>query len=416
MVNHELLTVQQAAEILGNTVQHIRLLMRTGQLRANKVGRDWIVDRDAVIDLRTKRATAPLITFKRRGRPPLAAVAHESRDEYLSERVMPSLEEASLGEEAKHNVTKREHSQASIVANDSQLAMEKERQTALPTELANTRVEVDPRNQLNDLTATEWLPETVSVWIQKGLGASHADAQIERQHPAPFSFTDVARLIRFFTKRNAAVLDPFVGVGSTLKACALHERFGIGIELNPRYVQLTHERLLRELPNSIVSNHNQRVIQGDAREVLPQLPENSVDFVVTSPPYGNILHKEDHKARQERIANGLDTRYSDDPRDLGNIHDYRLFLGEVAKVLGGCSRVLKPKRYMAVIVSDYRHGSKYVMFHADLVRSLEAYNFQLRGITVLYQRHKRVFPYGYPFSFVPNIHNQLILIMQNGKQ
>jgi DNA modification methylase len=274
---------------------------------------------------------------------------------------------------------------------------------------------VDPRNQLNELTATEWLPETISVWIQRGLGASHPDAQIERQHPAPFSFTDVARLVRFFTKRNAIVLDPFVGVGSTLKACALNERFGIGIELNPRYVQLTHKRLLSELPASGLLTYNQKVIQGDARDVLPQLEENSVDFVVTSPPYGNILHKEDHKARQERIANGLDTRYSDDPRDLGNIRDYQMFLGELGKILGSCSRVLKNKKYMAIVVSDYRHGPKYVMFHADLAHSLEKYNFQLRGITVLYQRHKRVFPYGYPFSFVPNIHHQLVLIMQNEK-
>ena len=58
---------------------------------------------------------------------------------------------------------------------------------------------VDPRNTLNDLTSTEWFPETVSVWNQRGLGAKHPDAQIERQHPAPFSFTDVSRLIKFFT-------------------------------------------------------------------------------------------------------------------------------------------------------------------------------------------------------------------------
>jgi DNA modification methylase len=275
---------------------------------------------------------------------------------------------------------------------------------------------IDRRNQLNELTATEWLPETVSVWVQKGLGANHPDAQIERQHPAPFSFTDVARLIRFFTKKNAVVLDPFVGVGSTLKACALNGRIGIGIELNPRYVELTKERLSRELPPGIGNNNTQKVIEGDTREILPQLPDDSIDFVVTSPPYSNILHKEDHKARQERIANGLDTKYSNDPRDLGNIHDYQRFLSEVTRVLGECSRVLKPKKYMAVIVSDYRQGSKYVMFHADLALSLETYNFNLHGMTILYQKHKRVFPYGYPFSFVPNIHHQTILIMRNGKQ
>jgi DNA modification methylase len=71
----------------------------------------------------------------------------------------------------------------------------------------------DPRNKLNDLTSTEWIPETISVWNQKGLGAGHPDVKIEKQHPAPFSFTDVARLIKFFTKKDNTVLDPFVGVG-----------------------------------------------------------------------------------------------------------------------------------------------------------------------------------------------------------
>ena len=35
---------------------------------------------------------------------------------------------------------------------------------------------VDPRNQLNALTSKEWIPETVSVWTQRGLGAGHPDA------------------------------------------------------------------------------------------------------------------------------------------------------------------------------------------------------------------------------------------------
>lgn len=417
MDNSKLLTIRQAAELLGNTVQHVRLLARTGQLKASKVGRDWIIDRDSVVDLRTKRATPPLITFGKRSRRSVATLARESKNEYFAEKLIAGLENYNLTNSVEQTALEQNSFRTLTDNNAQQLKMDGIGEISPFVSSFDTKIrQIDSRNKLNELTATEWLPETVSVWIQKGLGASHPDAQIERQHPAPFSFTDVARLIRFFTKRNAVVLDPFVGVGSTLKACALQERFGIGIELNPRYVQLTHERLLREIPNGILSNHNQRVIQGDAREVLPELPKNSIDFVVTSPPYSNILHKEDHKAYQERIANGLDTKYSNDPRDLGNIHDYNVFLDEVTRVLGSCGRVLKSKKYMAVIVSDYRHGSKYVMFHADLARSLEAYDFQLRGITVLYQRHKRIFPYGYPYSFVPNIHHQLILVLQNEKR
>jgi DNA modification methylase len=274
---------------------------------------------------------------------------------------------------------------------------------------------VHPKNPLNDLTSTEWLPETISVWNQRGLGANHPDAAIEREHPAPFSYTDVSRLIRFFTKREGVVLDPFVGVGSTLKACAIEHRRGIGFELNPKYVKLTRQRLEKEVKDSAAVDW-QDVRKGDARKLVGQLEENSLDFVVTSPPYWNILHKEDHKAKQERTDKDLDTRYGNDKADLGNMHDYGAFLEALGSILGACTRPLRPKKYMAIIVSDFRDKSNYIMFHADIVRVLKPFGLDLRGLTVLYQRHKRIFPYGYPYAFVPNIHNQFIVLLQNTKK
>lgn len=274
---------------------------------------------------------------------------------------------------------------------------------------------VDPRNKLNDLTAKEWIPETISVWNQRGLGAGHPDAQIERQHPAPFSFTDVGRLIKFFTKKGQVVLDPFVGVGSTLKACAIDGRAGIGIELNPDFVALTRERLATEVRDMFSTADDQRILEGDARDLLPTLEAESVDFVVTSPPYWSILKKQDHKVRQERIEKGLAKDYGQDARDLGKIESYEEFLDELTGILCDCGRILKRGGYMSVIVSDFRDKSKYIMFHADLARSLQGCGLEMRGLKVLYQRHKKVFPYGYPYSYVPNIHNQYILILQKPK-
>lgn len=271
---------------------------------------------------------------------------------------------------------------------------------------------VHPKNPLNDLTSTEWIQETVSVWNQRGLGANHVDAAIERQHPAPFSFTDVSRLIKFFTKKGGKVLDPFSGVGSTLKACAIEGREGIGFELEQKYVDLTIQRLTSEVGNM----EGQTVLSGDSRLLVKTLEKNSLDFVVTSPPYWNILHKVDHKVKQERIANDLDVKYSNSEDDLGNIDDYSEFLVTLSSILGECGKALKPKKYMAVIVSDFRDKSKYVMFHADIAAALAPYEFEMRGLTILYQRHKRIFPYGYPYAYVPNIHNQYILILQNCKK
>lgn len=274
-----------------------------------------------------------------------------------------------------------------------------------------------PVNQLNDLTATEWIQETVSVFVQKGLGTGHKDAQIEKQHPAPFSFQDVARLITFFTKKDGVVLDPFCGVGSTLKACALNNRKGVGIEIVEKYVGFTKQRLEAEVGNNFLYNQDQKIILGDSLKEIKKFDDNYFDFIVTSPPYWSILTKKaDHKVKSQRIANNLDTKYSEMKEDLGNIEDYDKFLDVLSKFFINCSRILKPKKYICIIVSDFRNKEKYYMFHADLANKLEGHNFTLKGVTVLYQRHKSIFPYGYPYSYVPNIHNQYILIFQNTKE
>lgn len=270
------------------------------------------------------------------------------------------------------------------------------------------------KNSLNDLTSTEWLPETISVWTQRGLGSKHPDTQIEKQHPAPFSFTDVSRLIKFFTKKKNTVLDPFVGVGSTLKACAIENRNGIGIELNPFFVRLSKKRLKHETAKNV--EVKQTIIQGDSRKALSKIQSESIDFVVTSPPYWNILSKVDHKVKKLRLQKNLRKDYGNLKGDLSNIKTYENFLDELIKIFIECKRVLKSGKYMSVIVSDFRHKSKYYMFHSDLMNALEKIGVEPKGLKVLYQRHKGVFPYGYPYAYVPNIHNQFILILQKPKK
>jgi len=267
-------------------------------------------------------------------------------------------------------------------------------------------------NKLNDLTSTEWIAETVSVWSQKGLGSGHQEAQIEKLHPAPFSYQDVARLIRFFSKEGELILDPFVGVGSTLKAAALFGRRGIGIELEPSFSRLARKRLKIELPAENGPYPDQEIITGDVFDVAPAIATSSVKLVVTSPPYWNILHKKDHKAMQERVSKGLPNKYSDSPKDLGNIADYVQFVARLSDAFALCHPLLAPGGHMCIVVGDFREKSKYHMFHSDLANSLEQRGFTLKGITILYQRHKRIFPYGYPHAYVPNLHHQYILILQ----
>ena len=92
---------------------------------------------------------------------------------------------------------------------------------------------VSEKNKLNSLTGKEWIQLTKSFWFQKGLGKNHCDTKFELEHPAPFSYQDIEKLILMFTKPNMVVLDPFCGIASTLKAAAICNRNAIGIEISP---------------------------------------------------------------------------------------------------------------------------------------------------------------------------------------
>lgn len=276
---------------------------------------------------------------------------------------------------------------------------------------------VDPRDPLNDLTGKDWLPETKSFFYQKGLGADSPEAQIEKLHPAPYSFQDIGHLVRFFTKAGMRVLDPFGGVGSTAKACEVNGRVCTSIELSPKWHELSIKRLETEVGEGTSNNHN--FINGDSCEELQKLEKESVDFVVTSPPYWGILNKLDQKVKKERVANNLETKYSDDEKDLGNVENYEEFLEIlVNRVFLECARVLRTKKYMALVVSDFRDKGDFISFHSDLIQKLNRSQvpgggiLRLKGTKILLQNHKSLLPYGYPFAYVENIHHQYILIFQ----
>ena len=95
-----------------------------------------------------------------------------------------------------------------------------------------------PGNELNSLTGKDWIKLTKSFWFQTGLGKGHNDTRIEREHPAPFSYKDIQKLIAMFTQPGMTTLDPFCGVASTLKASALLNRNTIGIEISSRWVKV----------------------------------------------------------------------------------------------------------------------------------------------------------------------------------
>ena len=86
----------------------------------------------------------------------------------------------------------------------------------------------------NKLTAKEWAVLSKNVW--NDVSSPREKRHVE--HGATFPEKLANRLINMYSAPGDLILDPFLGVGSTLEACRNTKRGGIGIELNPRFVEL----------------------------------------------------------------------------------------------------------------------------------------------------------------------------------
>ena len=203
-------------------------------------------------------------------------------------------------------------------------------------------------------------------------------------------------------------------------ACKATGRTGVGIELVPQWIDISKRRvhgvdlpLFQNIQLGDVERSDQEIIEGDARIVLKSYNDESFDFIVTSPPYWKILHKDkDHKVTRERTEKGLEAKYSELESDLGNIKSYSEFLSELQRVFTECYRVQKTGKYMCVIVSDFRDKGEFILYHTHISYIVKKCGYKLQGITILVQDNKNLYPYGIPYAFVSNINHQYILIFQ----
>ena len=95
-------------------------------------------------------------------------------------------------------------------------------------------------NGKSNITKDEFVKWTNGVWDFSG------ESKKRIGHPAPFPVELPRRCIKLFTFVGDTVLDPFLGSGSTLIACVLTDRKGIGIEIDKNYCDIAKRRLIKE--------------------------------------------------------------------------------------------------------------------------------------------------------------------------
>ncbi len=272
----------------------------------------------------------------------------------------------------------------------------------------------------NGLTPSQWALYSKNVW--NDLSSPRNKYQLE--HGAVFPVKLAERLIQMYSKEGDWILDPFLGIGTTLIAAQNLKRNGVGIELNPRFAEIARQWLTSNR-GLFAQEQEWSVINDDCRNLQQHVRENSIQVTVTSPPYANFIRKsvEDrqktHKTSVIAFENNSTVKpYSDDARDFGNL-PYQKFLNEIKLILQHNLAVTKLGGYSAWVVKDYRdtqNGIPYVPFHSDLARVGEEVGFKFHDLIVWDQTgQRRLVLLGYPSVFYTNQNCSFIVVFRKVK-
>ena len=204
------------------------------------------------------------------------------------------------------------------------------------------------------------------------------------------------KFIKLFTHPGETVLDPFCGSGTTNVEAKRLGRDSIGIDINAYSTGMTLHRLA-EVDMLQPSNTKHQIIQGNCVDVMDKIPKQSIDFIITSPPYFDVVdYKDNH------------------PEQWGNIHDYSTFVDKAKRAFEKMHNIMKPNGYVVVVTQDVYKKYAKCPLHADYIFICRKLGFEIISTQIYilnYSTGGRLV-YGYPKSYYPKNDNEFIVIFR----
>ena len=269
-------------------------------------------------------------------------------------------------------------------------------------------------NKLNDLSGAEWVFFTNSVInTNYTTGGEHnCGYKYRKIHPSPKPPTLMKDIISFFTKENEIVFDYFMGVGGSLLGASLCNRRAIGIDLNPDYVE-AYKKASKHMgfdeQITFVGESKQMMNQKEIKKLFQQ---EKASLILIDPPYGNMMSKE--KTGEDMKKHGKsNTPFTNCEEDLGNMSSSD-FLKKLKEIVSSSLKYLNDKKYVVVFIKDMQPSGKELnLLHYDVINTLNKIpNLYYKGMKIWADQTAKLFPYGYPFSFVATQIHQYILIFR----
>ncbi|TDA70084.1 MAG: hypothetical protein D9V47_03350 [Clostridia bacterium] len=149
--------------------------------------------------------------------------------------------------------------------------------------------------------------------------------------------------------------------------------------------------------------------QGDCLELLKELGDESVEVVVTDPPYGA-----QHGATGFAAETNFNMLNAGETADFGNAPDFETYLELMHRFGLEAHRVLKPQKYLIIMVGDRFRAGEYVPLGYLVAEEMRRVGFRFKGLKIWSNKatQRPLKPYAVLSSFVPNITHQNILILK----
>lgn len=179
-----------------------------------------------------------------------------------------------------------------------------------------------------------------SLWL---IGPRAKGGKRENNYHGNFVPQIPDHLIRRYTEEGDIVLEPFMGSGTTLYECERLKRNYIGFDINTEIIEYVKNKML-DCSDIKFNIHecdctDSLGVEMSLKNSLKEMGKQRVDFILSHPPYWDVL------------------KFTDLPNDLSNVAGLNDFLEKFVLSMQNAVKFLRAGKHFAVVVGDlYRDG------------------------------------------------------------
>ncbi len=208
-------------------------------------------------------------------------------------------------------------------------------------------------------TSTQSSEVPLAVWpvAQESAQRQRRDRYVAESsdHPGKMLPALAKRIIEEYSSPGDLVVDPMCGIGTSVVEGAAIGRQCIGVDLEPRWIEVAKANVDHALTAEQRRHADIRV--GDVRSLADSLGSEfgNINLIVTSPPYGCEVAKIDSGsfAAGGNIKNFASQNYSSDKANFGHARGDK-YVDALRVIYSQCFDALRPSGLLVTVTKNMR--------------------------------------------------------------